>query len=224
VPDDTEAGRVLAETLTSQARRRRLGDGSGKIQVGVLAGEHTRAGNARFRGWTETKKQHDDVVQAGFQYGSWEENAGRSAAALLLKASPAISVLWCANDAMALGALAAATDEGRRPGKDILIGGVDLMDRALAEVASGNLEVSIGGHLIDGVRALILLHDHHEARDLEPATRTTHLVAVKADEAGRYLDFIRGRGWRRVDFTRFSARKRPGASADELSLRAILRG
>jgi hypothetical protein len=224
VPDDAEAGRMLAEILTSQARQRGLVDGTGKVKVGILAGEHTHAGNARFRGWMEVKKQHDDIVQAGFQYGSWEEEAGRSAAALLLQTVPEISVIWCANDAMALGALAAATEAGRRPGEDVLIGGVDLMDRALAQVGAGALEVSIGGHIIDGVRALILLHDHHEKQDLEPATRTTHLVAVKADEARRYLEFMESRAWRKADFTRFSSRTNPTATADDLSLNAILNG
>jgi ABC-type sugar transport system substrate-binding protein len=222
VPDDTEAGRLLAETLTARARERGLADAGGQIQVGILAGEHTHAANARFRGWMQVKKQHDDIVQAGFQYGSWEEEAGRSAAALLLQTTPGLSVIWCANDAMALGALAAATEAGRHPGEDILIGGVDLMDRALAEVAAGRLEVSIGGHIIDGARALILLHDHHEARDLEPTARTTHLVAVKADEANRYLEFMKERAWRKADFARFSRRTNPSASADDLSLQSLM--
>ena len=112
MPDDAEAGHTLAEILTSQARERGLVDGSGKIQVGVLAGEHTHAGNARFRGWLNLKKEREDVVQAGFQYGSWEEEAGRSAAALLLQTAPQMTVIWCANDAMALGALAAANRAG----------------------------------------------------------------------------------------------------------------
>lgn len=224
VPDDVEAGRMLAEILTSEARQRGLVDSSGKVQVGALAGEHTAAGNARFRGWLGVKKGHDDVVQAGFEYGSWEEEAGRSAAVSLLRTAPETSVIWCANDSMALGALAAATEAGRRPGKDILIGGVDLIDRALAEVGAGTLEVSIGGHLIDGVRALILLYDHHEKRDLEPASRTTHLVAVKANEARRYLGFMQDRAWRNVDFTRFSSRNSPAASAADLSLHGIANG
>ena len=82
--------------------------------------------------------------------------------------------------------------------------------------------MSIGGHLIDGVRALILLYDHHETRDLEPATRTTHLVAVKADEARRYLALMKNRAWREVDFTRFSRRNNPAAA--DLSLDGILNG
>lgn len=172
----------------------------------------------------EVKSRNDDVEQAAFAYGGWEEETGRSAADVLLKNAPEMSVIWCANDAMALGALAAAKDAGRRPGEDILIGGVDLMGRALKEVAAGSLAVSIGGHLIDGVRALIRLHDHHEKRDLEPVCSMTHLVAVEAREASRYLDFIENRGWRTVDFTRFSSLKNPAASADDLSLDAILKG
>jgi ABC-type sugar transport system substrate-binding protein len=142
----------------------------------------------------------------------------------MLRSAPEIRVLWCANDAMALGALAAAVEAGRQPGKDILIGGVDLMDRALAEVAAGRLEVSIGGHVVDGARALILLHDHHENRDLTPQTRTTHLVAVPTSQADRYLGFMRERAWRQVDFTRFSRLRNPDVSEASLSLESILAG
>ena len=66
------------------------------------------------------------------------------------------------------------------------------------------------------------IYQRVETRDLEPATRTTHLVAVQSGEAGRYLDFIKGRGWRKADFTRFSSRTNPAASADDFSLHSLL--
>ena len=222
VPDDVEAGRMLAQILTDSARARGMVDAGGTIQVGAIAGEHTQAGNARFRGLQTVVREHPDIVQAGFQYGTWEEQPAKEAASLMLRAMPEIRVLWCANDAMALGALDAAVEAGRQPGKDILIGGIDLIDRALAEVAAGRLEVSIGGHLVDGVRALILLHDHHEKRDLIPQTRTTHLVAVQTAQADRYLRFMRERSWRQVDFTRFSRLRNPDVSEASLSLDSIL--
>jgi ABC-type sugar transport system substrate-binding protein len=223
-PDDVEAGRMLAEILTGAARARGLVDAGGRVQVGVIAGEHTQAGNARFRGWQSLLKEHADVVQAGFQYGAWEEEPAKAVAALMLEAAPQVSVLWCANDGMALGALAAAVEAGRRPGQDILIGGVDLVDRALAEVAAGRLEVSIGGHIVDGVRALVLLHDHDEKRDLTPQSRTTHLVAVRALQAGRYLKFMKERAWHNADFTRFSRVRNPNAKEADLSLEGIMAG
>ncbi len=222
LPDDVEAGKMLGEILTSAARSRGLVDAAGVVHAGAIAGEHTQAGNARFRGWQTVVKEHADVVQTGFQYGAWEEEPAKAVAALMLRAAPQISVLWCANDAMALGALAAAVEAGRHPGKDLLIGGIDLVDRALAEVASGRLEVSIGGHLVDGARALVLLHDHHEKRDLAPQARTTHLVAVRAQQAERYLRFVEERAWHEVDFTRFSRVMSPGGKAAELSLEALM--
>lgn len=221
VPDDAEAGRMLGEILTSAARARGLLDTAGMIHVGAIAGEHTQAGSARFRGWQAVLKEHADVIQSGFQYGAWEEEPARAVAALMLRAAPQIKVLWCANDGMALGALRAAVDAGRQPGKDILIGGVDLVDRALTEVAAGRLEVSIGGHLVDGARALVLLHDHREKQDLTPQTRTTHLVAVRAPQAERYLTFMRERSWRNCDFTRFSRVLNPAAGG-EVSLESLM--
>lgn len=222
VPDDAEAGKMLGEILTSAARARGLVDASGMVHAGAIAGEHTQAGNARFRGWQSVLKEHADVFQAGFQYGAWEEEPARAVAALMLRAAPKISVLWCANDAMALGALAAAVEAGRHPGKDILIGGVDLGERALTEVAAGRLEVSIGGHLVDGARALVLLHDHHEKHDLTPQTRTTHLVAVRALQAERYLKFMKDRAWHSSDFTRFSRVINPAGKAGEVSLEGLM--
>jgi ABC-type sugar transport system substrate-binding protein len=222
VPDDLEAGKLLAEILTDAARSRGLRDRQGKLQVGAIAGEHTQAGSARFRGWQAFKKEHADVVQAGFQYGAWEEDTGKNAAALMLRAAPQIGVLWCANDAMALGALAAAVEAKRRPGQDILVGGVDLVDRALAEVASGRLEVSIGGHLVDGARALLLLYDHHQSGELVPSSLTTHLAAVRAPQAEQYLRFVKEHAWHEVDFTRFSRAKNP--AAPPLSLETLMAG
>lgn len=223
-PDDVEAGRMLAEILTEAARSRGLRDETGKIQVGAIAGEHTPSGNARFRGWQSVLKANPDVVQAGFQYGAWEEQPAKAAAALMLRSTPQIKALWCANDSMALGALAAALEAGRQPGRDILIGGVDLLDRALAEVAAGRLEVSIGGHIVDGVRALLLLYDHHQKHDLTPESRATHLVAVRSAEAHRYVRFIHERAWHGIDFTRFSTVKNPAAKDITFSLETLIQG
>jgi ABC-type sugar transport system substrate-binding protein len=222
IPDDFEVGRMLGEILSRAARDRGLVDDAGKVRVGIISGELTQAGIARFKGWRSLVTERGDLVQVGFRFGAWEETRAASVAALLLKAEPAPSVLWCANDAMALGALSAALEAGRDPGKDLLIGGVDLTDRALAEVAARRLEVSIGGHVVDGARALILLHDLHETGNLTPQDRTTRMVAVGPREADRYLRFMQLRAWHHCDFTRFSRVRNPQAKDTELSLEDLV--
>ena len=113
---------------------------------------------------------------------------------------------------------------GRKPGQNVLIGGIDLLESALTAVAQGTMHVSLGGHIVDGVRALLLLHDHHERGDLTATTRTTRLEAVEMNEADHYLQFMKKLAWRDADFTRFSARRNPGPSRSELSLRALVSG
>jgi len=144
--------------------------------------------------------------------------------ALMLKRHPGMRVIWCANDAMALGAMAAVCEIGKTPGKDILLGGVDLGARALAGVADGSLAVSVGGHVTDGARALVLLYDHHATKTLPPASRRTHLVAVGADDAPGYLRFMREKAWHGVDFVRFSRARNPDADETALSLEALVKG
>ncbi len=224
VPDDVSAGYLLSQALTDAARNKHMAGADGLIHVGVLSGEHTPAGNARFRGWLDLKGQCTDIAQDDFQYGEWREDVARRVTALMLKRHPGMRVIWCANDAMALGAMAAVCEIGKTPGKDILLGGVDLGARALAGVADGSLAVSVGGHVTDGARALVLLYDHHATKTLPPASRRTHLVAVGADDAPGYLRFMREKAWHGVDFVRFSRARNPDADETALSLEALVKG
>jgi ABC-type sugar transport system substrate-binding protein len=222
VPDDLEAGRLLAEVLVAEARQRGLVGADHKIHMGVLCGMQTQVNSQRFRGWKAFKDAAPDVVQSAFRYAGLDEG-GDAAASLLLRTSPDTQLLWCFNDAIALGALHSAIALGRKPGKDLLIGGFDLLERALAAISEGTMLASIGGHVIDGVRALLLLDDHHSKRDFEVKTWTTRLGAVTRADAERYLRFMKERAWCSADFTRFSTRRRQGA-AEELSLRALVTG
>lgn len=222
-PDDVAAGQLLARILVDQARAGGLAAADGKIHVGCIAGDQTPAGQLRFQGWLALKRERAEVVQASVQYANWLEEPAREAAEQLLRSHPEVSVIWAANDDMAMGALAACRAAGRRPGQDVLVGGVDLLPRALEQVADGNMAVTLGGHVLDGARALLLVHDHLEGKDFEPRIRRSTLEPVAADEATRHLRFFEERGWRSVEYERYS-RARTGASeVPELTLGSLLR-
>jgi hypothetical protein len=222
VPDDVEAGRLLAATLAAEARRRGMAGADGKIHMGILCGMQTQVNSQRFRGWKKFKDGAPDVVQSGFRYAGLDEG-GEAGGALLLRSSPDTNALWCFNDAIALGALSSAVAVGRAPGVDLLIGGFDLLERALVAISEGAMHASIGGHVVDGARALLLLDDHHASRDLEATTWTTRLDVVTAADAERYRRFMQDRSWCGADFTRFSARRTHGAP-EVLSMRALVTG
>lgn len=220
-PDDAAAGRLLAQLLVEAARARGLAAPGGAIHVGVLPGDQTPAGQQRFQGWLALRKERPEVAQAAVQYAGWQEEPARAAAEVMLRSHPEITVVWAANDDMALGALQGARDAGRRPGQDVLVGGVDLVAPALQRVAEGSMAVSLGGHVLDGARALLLVHDHYQGHDFEPRIRRTRLEPVTAELAPAYLRVFEGERWRGFEFERYS-RARGGAAGDALTLQALL--
>jgi ABC-type sugar transport system substrate-binding protein len=221
-PDDVAAGHLLARLLVDQARERGMAAPDGKIHVGIIAGDQTPAGQLRFQGWLALKRERPEVTQASVQYANWQEESGREAAVQLVRNHPEVSVIWAANDDMALGAVDAIRAAGREPGRDVLVGGVDLLPRALQQVADGRMAVTLGGHFLDGARALILVHDHLGGRDFEPWVRRSTLEPVTVDHARRYLRFFEERAWERVDYERYSRVRVGSDEVPELSLATLL--
>ncbi len=222
VPDDVEAGRLLAKVLVAEGRRRGMAGTDGTLRMGILCGMQTQVNSQRFRGWKAFKDGDPAVIQSAFRYAGRDEG-GEAAGALLLRTAPETQLLWCFNDAIALGAMSGAVAAGRNPGVDLIVGGFDLLERALEAITGGAMHASIGGHIIDGARALLLLDDHHATRALPAVPWTSLLEAVRAPEAEAYRRFMRDRSWCTADFTRFSAR-RARRPPEKLSLRTLITG
>ena len=74
------------------------------------------------------------------QIGMWDQTKGNELCAnALAKYGDAIEVVFCNNDAMALGAAAAIKDAGRVVGEDIYLVGVDALDEAVEMVKDGSM-------------------------------------------------------------------------------------
>ena len=74
------------------------------------------------------------------QVGNWDQTKGQELCAnALAKYGDKIEVVFCNNDAMALGAAAAIQAAGRTVGKDIYLVGVDALEEAQEMVAEGTM-------------------------------------------------------------------------------------
>ena len=73
------------------------------------------------------------------QVGMWQQEQGQQLVANSLAANPEIEVVFCNNDAMALGALQAIQAAGRTVGEDIFLVGVDALTEACEDVMAGTM-------------------------------------------------------------------------------------
>lgn len=117
-------------------------NGDGKIQYIMVEGDPENV-DAQYRTEYSVKALED----AGFevecltdQVGNWQQDQAQAIVANALgQYAEQVEVVFCNNDAMALGALQAIDAAGRKVGEDIFLVGVDALSEALENVLAGTM-------------------------------------------------------------------------------------
>ena len=131
----TYQGELILETETQ-------GDinGDGKITYIMCKGDPENI-DAQYRTEFSIKYLTDNGVEVNKlfeQRGDWmQENGQQLAATALAQFGKEIDVIFCNNDAMALGAYQAIKEAGRKVNEDILLLGVDALDECVEMVQNG---------------------------------------------------------------------------------------
>lgn len=185
-PDDQQAGRLLATTLIDMAIARNLRSDKGKVRVLALSGPFAQAALNRLTGLREAVHKYGTEITYDLKMANWDEKKAHQLTADYLRhARP--QIVWAANDAMATGAALAIEEAGLQPGKDILVGGIDWAQGILGQVESGRFATSVGGHVLDGVWALIMLVDAIHGHPAPPRrSLKSSMVAATAENLNQY--------------------------------------
>jgi ABC-type sugar transport system substrate-binding protein len=120
---------------------------------------------------------------------------------------------------MALGAAETLEAAGRKPGVDVVVGGVDWAPFALQKVRSGTFAASVGGHFLDGAFALVLLHDYDQGLKL-PSLVKSHLALATRENIERCERAVTRH--REIDFRRFSRAATPSLTSYPFSIDALM--
>ncbi len=117
-------------------------NGDGKVSYIMIQGDPENI-DAKLRTEYSVKALEDAGVateQLNLTRGDWDQNKGQEICANdLSQFGDKVEVVFCNNDAMALGALEAIKAAGREVGKDIYLVGVDALDAALDAVQAGTM-------------------------------------------------------------------------------------
>ena len=171
----TFQGQIIAETENK-------GDwnGNGVVDYVMIMGDPENV-DAQYRTEFSIKALTDAglaVNKLFEQRGDWDQTKGQELAATALSQyGDDVDVIFCNNDAMALGAYQAIVDAGRTVGQDIYLVGVDALDECQAMVADGTMTGTV-------------LNDHmgqsHTAADVA-------LLAAKGEKMEKYywVDYLK---------------------------------
>ncbi len=117
-------------------------NGDGKVQYVMVQGDPENI-DAQYRTEFSVKALTDakwEVDCLSDQVGNWQQDQAQQIVANALgQHGDSIEVVFCNNDAMALGALQAIDAAGRKVGEDIFLVGVDALSEALENVISGKM-------------------------------------------------------------------------------------
>lgn len=221
IPDDRQAGYLLADMLINKAKAAGKTDG-GKVHLIALGGWGE---GERSAGLMKRINEQGDAVLDELILTGWSKDTAYHEMIEKLKLNPKVTVVWNEGDPMALGALQAAAELGRAPGKDIFIGGFNWSPDIIQAVIDGKMLVTLGGHFLEGPKALILVHDYYYGIDFadNPGLESlTSLQVITQDNAQEYLDTLQQLDWREVDFRHFSKKYNTRLKTYDLSLDVLL--
>lgn len=220
VPDDSRAGFDLAARLVQVAKRKGYVAEDGKVHVIAVSGTRdTSVACNRNSGMKKALAENGAVLDR-LVHAYWEPSLAYEKMSLLLKHKPQATVLWAASDSMAIAARKALREHHLEGA--FVVGGIDWSPEGLRAVVDGDMAVSVGGHFMDGARALVCLYDHWNGnRDAMLGMRTSSMWPATAKNVQAVRQFVRGKGWKECDFRQLTLQE-SGRETYSLSLAELL--
>lgn len=147
VPDDSLYTTLIASDFVEEGRR--AGEWlakrtEGKANIVELQGTPGAApANDRNKGFVEAIANHPEMKISRSQTGEFNRTKGKEVMEAFLKADATITAVYAHNDDMALGAIQAIEEAGKKPGTDILVVSIDGMKEIVAAIAEGKANCTV---------------------------------------------------------------------------------
>jgi ABC-type sugar transport system substrate-binding protein len=163
IKEGEKAGTWLADYLKKQG----LDDGKKPVNIVELQGTTGSApAIERKTGFANVMKTHANWQLTRSQTGNFTSSEGKQVMEAFLKADKTIQVLYAHNDQMALGAIQAIKEAGLKPGKDIIVVGVDAVKGAFEAMVAGEMNCSVECSPLLGPQAVQAVRDLRDGKKL----------------------------------------------------------
>ncbi|WP_052659240.1 ABC transporter substrate-binding protein [Pseudomonas sp. LFM046] len=223
VPNDEEAGYLMARTLLE--RQQRAAPGRPFDMLAFSGVKQTPAAQHRERGLMRALAEYPHARLRQLVYSEWNRERAYVQGQQLFQRYPDVKVVWCANDEMAFGAMRAASELGRKPGKEVRFSALNNSPETLNAYLDGKISALVSGHFTLGGWAMVLLHDYNAGVDFAKhggKDREVRLfMALDRNKTARLLRHIEQQGYD-LDFRAYSLVGKNGAGDYHFSLEPLI--
>lgn len=217
LPDNEKAGTDLIQQLIEDATRRV----SARVHILAIEGNpRDETSILRMRGLNGFLRHQEDVDHVKIVTGKWDRTIAYEQFKNHYRTHPEVNIVWCADDNMALGVVAAVKDLPIK--KKIIIGGIGWDADALLAVEDDRMQVSIGGQYLEGAWAIVLMHDYLHGSDFvnESSQFKSPMVGISRATLGNYAPVI-NLDPGSIDFRQLSKVRNPALKLYQLDMQAI---
>ncbi|RKM56412.1 galactose ABC transporter substrate-binding protein [Butyrivibrio sp. X503] len=162
----------------------------GVVQYVMVEGDPENA-DTQYRSEYCIKALTDAGIESMCVYkgcADWERDKAEEIVAYAIENYPDTEVIFCNNDAMALGALSAVEKAGRRAGKEIKIVGVDALTDVLIAVLEGQMSGTVFNNYVEQAHSTADALIKYLNNETNPSYIPCDYVAVTADNAQTILE------------------------------------
>ncbi len=189
VSDDSLYVTFIGSDFVEEGRRaaRWLADATGnKAVIAELVGTPGSAPAIdRKTGFEEVIAEHADMNIVWSQSGNFTRTEGKEAFQAFLKSPQAqeVTALFAHNDDMALGAIQAIKEAGKKPGEDILVVSIDAVKQAFIAMTNGELNCTVECNPMIGEQLFDLIEKVAAGEDVPKRVAVEEGVFTQEDAA-----------------------------------------
>ena len=191
--DARQSGTYQGEEILETANKGDI-NGDGKVSYIMIQGDPENV-DAQYRTEFSVKALTDaglEVEELLLQRGDWDQAKGQQIVQdALTQFGDKIEVVFCNNDAMALGALQAIDAAGRKVNEDIYLVGVDALTEAVQDITEGKMTGTVfNDYMGQAKTAADMAVKFLNGETVDPVNMVDY-VKVTPDNAKDILDIIK---------------------------------
>ncbi|WP_434340860.1 ABC transporter substrate-binding protein [Motilimonas cestriensis] len=201
-PDNHMVGYETAEKLIEKG----IANTEHPAQILIISGnKNTPASNQRELGARQSIVLNGKTELLQVVYANWNEQTAYDKTKLLLQRHSRLCYIWTANDSMAFGAMRAATELGKQPGKDIFFSAVNTSAAVLNARSTGAISSLGGGHFMAGGWAMVLIYDHAQGKTIPNKIEQPMFQLI--EPGAPLFKALEAKNWQNINFKGFSQNK-----------------